>query len=100
MPVPALALQSSRHDYLTYQMDDTIPNIREYLNGLRRKLGGLAEDDVPPPEPGSERKAAAVLMPLIERKEEPRALLYTRRSDRLGSHRGQVAFPGGRFDPR
>jgi len=97
LPVPALALQSSRHDYLTYQMDDTIPNIREYLNGLRRKLG-LAED-VPPPEPGSERKAAAVLMPLIERK-EGLTLLYTRRSDRLVSHRGQVAFPGGRFDPR
>jgi 8-oxo-dGTP pyrophosphatase MutT (NUDIX family) len=78
-------------------MDDTIPNIREYLNGLRRKLG-LAED-VPPPEPGTERKAAAVLMPLIER-EDGLTLLYTRRSDHLVSHRGQVAFPGGRFDPR
>lgn len=74
-----------------------IPNIREYLDGLRRKL--RRADTVAPPAPGTERKAAAVLVPLIQR-DGGLHVLYTRRSDRLSSHRGQVAFPGGRFDHR
>lgn len=78
-------------------MDDhRITNIREYLEGLRLKL--LRADAPPVPQPG-DRKSAAVLLALIERDGELQ-ILYTRRSDRLASHRGQVAFPGGRFDRR
>ncbi|MGH7917493.1 MAG: NUDIX hydrolase [Candidatus Binataceae bacterium] len=51
------------------------------------------------PKAGTERSSAAVLVPLFHRENTPR-VLYTRRSDRLVSHRGQVAFPGGRFDHR
>lgn len=41
---------------------------------------------------------AAVLVPLFEERGEARVVL-TVRSDRLRSHRGEVAFPGGRLDP-
>jgi 8-oxo-dGTP pyrophosphatase MutT (NUDIX family) len=40
---------------------------------------------------------AAVLVPLFEEDGEARVIL-TVRSDRLRSHRGEVAFPGGRLD--
>jgi 8-oxo-dGTP pyrophosphatase MutT (NUDIX family) len=43
-------------------------------------------------------KRAAVLVPLIEDDLEPR-LLLTRRVAHLKSHQGEVAFPGGFFEP-
>jgi 8-oxo-dGTP pyrophosphatase MutT (NUDIX family) len=43
-------------------------------------------------------RAAAVLVPIIHREDELH-LVFIRRSDRVESHRGQVAFPGGRVDP-
>jgi len=42
-------------------------------------------------------KPAAVLIPIF-RREDRYQVLYTRRSDDMQSHQGQVAFPGGRFD--
>jgi 8-oxo-dGTP pyrophosphatase MutT (NUDIX family) len=65
-----------------------------YLDNLRRKL--ISAETVLLPSPGKAR-AAAVLVPLVSR-EGGLHVIYTRRSDRLSSHRGQVAFPGGRFD--
>jgi len=43
-------------------------------------------------------RAAAVLVPVVERLPEPTVLL-TRRADHLGQHSGQVAFPGGKVEP-
>jgi len=43
-------------------------------------------------------KPAAVLVPVIDR-EEPTVLLTIRTQD-LASHAGQVAFPGGKIDPK
>ena len=40
---------------------------------------------------------AAVLLPLIQRNEP--ALLFTRRTESLARHSGQVSFPGGRSEP-
>lgn len=40
---------------------------------------------------------AAVLLPVIERTEP--VLLFTRRTDTLARHSGQVSFPGGRTEP-
>jgi 8-oxo-dGTP pyrophosphatase MutT (NUDIX family) len=42
--------------------------------------------------------AAAVLIPIVWHEEGP-GILLTLRSDRLSSHAGQVAFPGGRIEP-
>jgi 8-oxo-dGTP pyrophosphatase MutT (NUDIX family) len=41
---------------------------------------------------------AAVLIPLL-RVENQWHLLFTRRTDRVETHKGQVAFPGGACDP-
>ena len=43
------------------------------------------------------RKCAAVLVPLLLQDGEWR-LLYTRRTDLVESHKGQVSFPGGACD--
>ena len=74
-----------------------LPNIGDYLERLRFRL--QRADAVKRPQPGTELKAAAVLLPLLHREGELH-VLYTRRSDRLASHRGEVAFPGGRLDRR
>jgi len=42
-------------------------------------------------------KCAAVLVPLVWQDHEWH-LLYTRRTDRVDSHKGQVSFPGGACD--
>ena len=51
-----------------------------------------------PPRPDRELKAAAVLFALVPR-EAGLSVIFTRRSDTLRSHTGQVALPGGRVDP-
>lgn len=55
--------------------------------------------DLNDPQERPERtlRAAAVLVPVIERADGP-VVLMTRRSDSLASHTGQIAFPGGRLD--
>lgn len=59
--------------------------------------------ELPPPVHAAPRvpdaSAAAVLIPLFEQDGETRVIL-TRRPDTMPTHRGEVAFPGGRHDPR
>ena len=43
-------------------------------------------------------KPAAVLVPVQERRNGD-YLVFTKRADMLSSHRGHVAFPGGRIEP-
>ena len=49
-------------------------------------------------EPGSPLKAAAVLVPLVER-DGALWVILTQRPEHMTSHAGQVAFPGGKVDP-
>lgn len=55
------------------------------------------QNDVPANSSGHRLKAAAVLIPIIYT-HQGWSLLYTRRSDQMQKHRGQVAFPGGSVD--
>ena len=41
---------------------------------------------------------AAVLVPLIDR-QPTLSLLFTRRTEHLRDHAGQISFPGGRVEP-
>lgn len=50
-----------------------------------------------PLDPNAHLKCAAVLLPLMMIQGEWH-VLYTRRTDRVESHKGQVSFPGGACD--
>jgi len=63
---------------------------------IRRKLSTVTP--APREALANKSNAAAVLMPLFERNGGLH-VVYIRRSDHVASHRGQVAFPGGRVDP-
>ena len=49
-------------------------------------------------EPGRALTAAAVLVPVVAR-DDGLTLLFTRRTEHLTDHAGQISFPGGRIDP-
>lgn len=62
---------------------------------------GSSDFDLNPeaaPGPNRTLRAAAVLVPLIERENGIQVVL-TKRSSRLEHHPGQIAFPGGKVEP-
>jgi 8-oxo-dGTP pyrophosphatase MutT (NUDIX family) len=67
---------------------------------IESELADLLPADVrtcyPAPEPG--KKASAVLVPLLKEKAVWK-LLFTRRSEQVADHRGQISFPGGHVEP-
>ncbi|MEU5693520.1 CoA pyrophosphatase [Actinosynnema sp. NPDC020468] len=74
-----------------------VPDWMSTLVKATREVDARAFTRLSPPPDGAGRKAA-VLMLFGEGVDGPDVLLL-RRSDTLGSHPGQVAFPGGRVDP-
>jgi 8-oxo-dGTP pyrophosphatase MutT (NUDIX family) len=58
-----------------------------------RSSDGYAETDAP----ADSLKCAAVLVPLVWQSDEWH-ILFTRRTNRVESHKGQVSFPGGACD--
>jgi 8-oxo-dGTP pyrophosphatase MutT (NUDIX family) len=67
------------------------------LTDLPEKVGRLLAARVPVLKPEWPAIPAAVLVPLI-RTESEWEVLYTRRTDSVETHRGQVSFPGGRLE--
>lgn len=75
----------------------SLPEWMERLVKATENIDPAAFTRMSPPQPGVGRRAA-VLMLFGEGVDGPDVLLL-RRADTLGSHPGQVAFPGGASDP-
>ena len=76
-----------------------IPQQADILRALARS-GGTSSDSALNPGasgPGTAKKEAGVLVPLIERTSGVHVVL-TKRAAHLSSHPGQIAFPGGKRD--
>ncbi|MCE9649494.1 MAG: CoA pyrophosphatase [Parvibaculum sp.] len=85
-------------DLILARVDRQQPTLEELLgpkvmrgDGDLSPLEWATRDQVPV------LRAAAVLVPVVEHLSGPNVLL-TRRSDNLGNHAGQVAFPGGKIE--
>lgn len=63
---------------------------------IREALARRTPRRIPLPSLPSFRRAA-VLVPVL-RRDDGATLLFTRRSDGLRSHRGEISFPGGRLE--
>jgi 8-oxo-dGTP pyrophosphatase MutT (NUDIX family) len=68
--------------------------LHEAIKSAGPSSDGYAEIDL---DSDDRLKCAAVLIPLVRQSDEWH-ILYTRRTDRVESHKGQVSFPGGACD--
>src|SRR6266851_6893034 len=68
-------------------------NIPELSELTRRRLGARERRIVP----DGPLIKAAVLVPIVDRGEP--AIVFTKRTERVGQHKGQISFPGGVVDP-
>jgi 8-oxo-dGTP pyrophosphatase MutT (NUDIX family) len=75
-----LAGSTPRHEVSEW----LVPGLFEPIDQSQRRF--LPQDPVP----------AAVLMPLVERREL--TVLFTQRATQLRNHAGQISFPGGRIE--
>lgn len=65
---------------------------------VAEKIISVLQSRTPERIPGNGHKAAAVLIPIQER-DDGDYLVLTKRGDDLPTHKGQIAFPGGRVHP-
>ena len=73
---------------------DISERLNEAIQSAGASSNGYAELDL---NAETRLKCAAVLVPLV-RQDEEWHLLFTRRTDTVESHKGQVSFPGGACD--
>jgi 8-oxo-dGTP pyrophosphatase MutT (NUDIX family) len=64
------------------------------LAEITRKRLGARQRRIAPDGP---LVRAAVLLPIVDRGEP--MMLFTKRTERVGHHKGQISFPGGVMDP-
>ncbi len=88
--------KSNHHASRATAHESLILTKHRQIEQLRRALHQTDPDDGPAHDPVT--RAAAVLVPIVDRDDDLH-LVFIRRSDSVESHRGQVAFPGGRVDP-
>jgi 8-oxo-dGTP pyrophosphatase MutT (NUDIX family) len=65
------------------------------VRNLADRLHPLAHSYLPAPEG---QRLSAVLVPLLQESHQWK-LLFTKRSEQLAEHGGQISFPGGQADP-
>lgn len=78
-----------------------IDRLRTRLPQQAPEVAGHEDYDRMPPMEAFGAVKAAVLLPVVERplsSEEGPVLLFTRRTETLARHSGQVSFPGGRCE--
>jgi len=82
-----------------FTLDDVRLRVSERLNYTAGEHFGdfTLNPDIRDWEISEAVKDAAILMPLVER-DGDMSLLLTKRADKLKSHSGQIAFPGGKID--
>lgn len=61
-------------------------------------VAGGHVDQTPESIAGPRLRESAVLLPLYARDDEPQ-LLFIKRTDKVGLHKGEIGFPGGRLEP-
>lgn len=90
-------MSKSNHNPAGAVADESLIVTRhQQIERLRRALH--KSDPYDRPARDGVTRAAAVLVPIVHRDGDLH-LVFIRRSDSVESHRGQVAFPGGRVDP-
>jgi len=69
------------------KLPNCLKDLKSVLNADSRLILGTPENF----------RRAAVLIPIIERENEW-TLIFTRRTSNVSKHRGEISFPGGRFN--
>jgi len=77
-------------------------SLMEFRNRFYSRLAALPEREIfefPQHVLPEGHKTAAVLLPFWPSENNSVEVVFTRRTDTMSSHAGQVSFPGGRVDP-